>query len=94
LHFGVHVCIQDELRDAFARLTGSSVGGATLTRLTKFLDKDQDGAIDRLEFREGLQSFARYQKAGAFDEDSDSDLDEFDASPEDLKKALLRPINE
>ena len=45
---------------------------------------------------EGIKKFARLQKAGAFDgdTDTDSDLDELEATPEELKKALLRPINE
>ena len=87
--------VQEELRDAIMRLTGSIIGGATLDRLVTFLDKDRNGSIDRAEFSEGISSFARFQKAGAFDEeDSDSDLDELEASPEELKKALLRPVNE
>eukprot|EP01043_Picozoa_sp_COSAG02_P026141 COSAG02_NODE_1497_length_12282_cov_757.962571_4_plen_132_part_00 len=88
-------CLQEELRDAIVRLTGSTIGSATLDRLVQFLDKDRNGSIDRSEFREGISFFARATKAGVFEEeDSDSDLDELEASPEELKKALLRPVNE
>lgn len=77
------------------RLTGRTIGAATLVRLVTFLDKDRNGSIDRSEFREGISKFARATKAGAFEEeDSDSDLDELEATPEELKKALLRPVNE
>lgn len=63
-------------------------------RLAKFLDADGNGLVDRLEFATGLQKFARFQQAGAFEDDTDSDLDELEGTPEELKKALLRPINE
>ena len=86
--------MQDELRDAITRLTGDQVGEATLERLTKFLDTDRNGTIERQEFIDGIKTYARFQQAGAFDEDTDSDLDELDATPEELKQSLLRPINE
>ena len=86
--------MQDELRDTITRLTGEQVGEQTLERLTKYLDTDRNGTIERSEFSEGIRKYARLQKAGAFDEDTDSDLDELEATQEDLKKSLLRPINE
>ena len=84
------------MRDAITRLTGNEIGDATLARLATFLDTDRNASVDRLEFMEGIKKFARLQKAGAFDgdTDTDSDLDELEATPEELKKALLRPINE
>lgn len=84
------------MRDAIMRLTGTVIGDATLERLAAFIDTNNDGTIERAEFYEGVVKFARLQKAGAFEEesDTDSDLDELEASPEELKKALLRPINE
>lgn len=85
---------QDELRDAITRLTGNEIGGATLARLATFLDTDRNGSVDRSEFVQGIKKFAQLQKAGALDEDTDSDLDELEATPEELKKALVRPINE
>jgi len=86
--------IQEELHDAIVRLTGKDVGEATLNRMVKFLDTDGNGTIDKMEFRTGLKRFAKFQDAGVFDDDEDSDLDELELTPDELKQKLVRPINE
>lgn len=61
----------------------------------KFLDKDGNGNIDKIVFRNGLKKFAKFQGAGVYEEeDEDSDLDELELTPDQLKKKLVRPIHE